>query len=122
MVQDGGKIGEIESILMEQPIPFVSMKTNPRPIQAWAMYGPLKLDKILELNKLPSPLFHQFTSDKIIMPEYTFHTDKYSYTGEIKNQMPHGIGRMVKNGNAVIEGMFQEGLANGWCRFFNKDG
>ena len=46
---------------------------------------------------------------------------KGPYTGQVKNNVPHGVGRLVDEVNNLYEGQFENGNLTGFMRVVNSD-
>jgi len=46
---------------------------------------------------------------------------KGPYTGQVKNNVPHGVGRLVDEVNNLYEGQFEDGKLTGFLRVLNAD-
>ena len=46
---------------------------------------------------------------------------KGPYTGQVKNNVPHGVGRLVDEVNNLYEGQFVDGKLTGFMRLVNSD-
>lgn len=114
---EGGPRERLQYVLMQTPCPHSAGHYNLKPLETWARIGHLSLETMLQKNEMSKENNFQVRGS-----DNPVRTQDYSYTGQVYDGKPQGIGRKIYPDNSIIEGVFKEGFEDGWCRHIKKDG